>query len=160
MNISIFYEKVDTIKTLKELTFNIGNVGAEIKNGNENRQDIDVALFTYNDAKYIRKEIQINGEEIYYLYIYLNIFSKDLKELEYNIDKIESILESKGLQTRRANFRQEDVFLSCLPLAENNKNLKIAGKRNILTSGLLSTYSFISSSIFESEGIFFRKKFI
>ena len=157
MNISIFYEKVDTIKTLKELTFNIGNVGAEIKNGNENRQDIDVALFTYNDAKYIRKEIQINGEEIYYLYIYLNIFSKDLKELEYNIDKIESILESKGLQTRRANFRQEDIFLSCLPLAENNKNLKIAGKRNILTSGLLSTYSFISSSIFESEGIFFGK---
>ena len=157
MNISIFYEKIDTIKTLKELTFNIGNVGAEIKNGNENRQDIDVALFTYNDAKYIRKEIQINGEEIYYLYIYLNIFSKDLKELEYNIDKIESILESKGLQTRRANFRQEDIFLSCLPLAENNKNLKIAGKRNILTSGLLSTYSFISSSIFESEGIFFGK---
>ena len=34
MNISIFYEKIDTIKTLKELTFNIGNVGAEIKNGN------------------------------------------------------------------------------------------------------------------------------
>ena len=38
---------------------------------NQNRQDIDIAAFTYNDAKYIRKEIQINNEEMYFLYIYL-----------------------------------------------------------------------------------------
>ena len=31
------------------------------KQFNDNRQDIDIAAFTYNDAKYIRKEIQINN---------------------------------------------------------------------------------------------------
>ena len=155
MNISIFYEKEDTIKTIKELTYNIGNVGVEVKGANENRQDIDIALFTYNDAKYIRKEMQINGEELYYLYIYINIFSKNKKELENNIDKLEGILQSKGLQTRRANFRQEQLFISCLPIAENSDYLKEVGKRNILTSGLISTYSFISSSIFEEKGIYF-----
>ena len=106
MNISIFYEKQDTAKAIKELTYNIGNVGVELKQSSENRQDIDIAAFTYNDAKYIRKEIQINNEDIYFFYIYLNVFSKDKKELEYNLDKIEGILQSKGLQTRRANFRQ------------------------------------------------------
>ena len=85
MNISIFYEKCDTSKVIKELTYNIGNVGAELKQFNDNRQDIDIAAFTYNDAKYIRKEIQINNEEMYFLYIYLNLFSEDKKELEYNI---------------------------------------------------------------------------
>ena len=79
MNISIFYEKLNNINAIKELTYNIGNVGLELKEGKENRQDIDIALFSYNDAKYIRKEIQINGEEIYYLYIYLNIFSESKK---------------------------------------------------------------------------------
>ena len=88
MNISIFYEKIDKLKAIKELTYNIGNVGVEIKQSSENRQDIDIASYTYNDAKYIRKEIQINNEDIYFLYIYLNIFSKDKKELEYNLDKI------------------------------------------------------------------------
>ena len=106
MNISIFYEKKDSLKTLKELSYNIGNVGVELKQFNENRQDIDIAESAYNDAKYIRKQIQIDNEDIYFLYIYLNIFSKDKKELEYNLDKIEGILQSKGLQTRRSNFRQ------------------------------------------------------
>ena len=154
MNISMFYEKQDTSKTIKELTYNIGNVGVELKQSSENRQDIDIAAFTYNDAKYIRKEIQLNNEEIYFFYIYLNLFSKDKKDLEYNLDKIEGILQSKGLQTRRSNFRQEQLFTSCIPLMENSEDLKQIGKRNILTSGLISTYPFISSSIVEEKGIY------
>ena len=150
----MFYEKQDNYKTIKDLTYYIGNVGVDLKNTNENRQDIDIAASAYNDAKYIRKEIQINNEEIYFLYIYLNIFAKDKKELEYNLDKIEGILQSKGLQTRRSNFRQEQLFSSCLPIAENNEDLKVIGKRNVLTSGLVSTYPFISSSIFEEKGIY------
>ena len=125
MNISIFYEKQDSYKTIKDLTYHIGNVGVELKeSSNQNREDIDIAAFTYNDAKYIRKEIQVNNEDIYFLYIYLNVFSNDKKELEYNLDKIEGILQSKGLQTRRSNFRQEQIFISCLPFEENNEDLK------------------------------------
>ena len=154
MNISVFYEKKETSKVIKELTYNIGNVGVESKQSNESRQDIDIAAFTYNDAKYIRKELQINNEDMYFLYIYLTLFSTNKKELEYNLDKIEGILQSKGLQTRRTNFRQEQLFISCLPLMENKEELKIIGKRNILTSGLISTYPFISSSIVEEEGIY------
>ena len=154
MNISIFYEKCETQKILKELTYNIGNVGYELKKLNDNRQDIDIAESSYNDAKYIRKEIQLNNEELYYLYIYINLFSNDKKELFYNIDKIEGILQSRGMQTKRANFRQEQLFLSCLPLLENNRDLKTVGKRNILTSGLVCTYPFMSSSIFDDEGIY------
>ena len=83
MNISVFYERLDPYKTVKELTYHIGNVGVELKENNQNRQDIDIAAFTYNDAKYIRKEIQINNEDIYNLFIYINVFSEDEKKLEY-----------------------------------------------------------------------------
>lgn len=58
------------------------------------------------------------------------------------------------MQTRRANFRQEQLFLSCLPIMENNNDVKYAAKRNILTSGLIATYPFIYSSIFDESGIF------
>ena len=126
----------------------------DLKSNNQNRQDIDIAAFTYNDAKYIRKELQINNENLYFLYIYLNTYSQDVKELENILNKIEGILESKGLQTRRAYFRQEQAFRACLPLKENDKLLKEVGKRNVLTSGLVGTYPFISSAIFDEEGIF------
>ena len=154
MNVSIFYERKDPYKTIKELTYHIGNVGVELKENNQNREDIDIAAFTYNDAKYIRREIQINNEDIYNLYVYINIFAEDEKKLEYYLNKIEGITQSKGMQTRRANFRQEELYLSTLPFMENPKVLKNVAKRNILTSGLLATYPFISSSIFDKEGIF------
>ena len=154
MNISIFYEKQDSYKTIKDLTYHIGNVGVELKESNQNREDIDIAAFTYNDAKFIRKEIQVNNEDIYYLYIYINIYAEDIKKLEYYLNKVEGIAQSKGMQTRRANFRQEEIFLSCLPLMKNDQSIKESAKRNILTSGLLATYPFISSTIFDQDGIF------
>ena len=112
MNISIFYERQDPYKTIQDLTYHIGNVGVEIKDNSSNRQDMDIAAFTYNDAKYIRREIQVNNEDIYFLYIYIEIYSEEIKELEYYLNKIEGITQSKGMQTRRANFRQEEIFLS------------------------------------------------
>ena len=157
MNISIFYEKQNQFKTIKDLTYHIGNVGVELKDSKNNREDIDIAAFTYNDAKYIRKEMQINNEDLYFLYIYINVFSKDEKELEYSLNKIEGLVQSKGMQTKRANFREEQLFLSTIPLMENNNDIKNVAKRNVLTSGLLSTYPFISSSIFDENGIFIGK---
>jgi len=62
MNISMFYEKQDTYKTIKDLTYFIGNVGVDLKSGNSNREDIDIAAYSYNDAKFIRKEMQVNNE--------------------------------------------------------------------------------------------------
>ena len=154
LNISIFYEKQDTYKTIKELTYNIGNVGVDLHTLNQNRQDSEIASFTYDDAKYIRKEMQINNEEMYNLYIYVNVFSEDRKELEYLLNKIEGIIQSKGMQTRRAYFREEATFISCLPLMINREQIKEVSKRNILTNGIISTYPFISSSIFDSKGIY------
>ena len=154
MNISIFYEKQDSYKTIKDLTYHIGNVGVELKESNQNRQDIDIASYTYNDAKYIRKEMQVNNEDLYFLYIYINLYSEDIKELEYNLNKIEGITQSKGMQTRRANFRQEESFLATLPIMENKEIIKDAARRNILTSGLVSTFPFISSTIFDKDGVF------
>ena len=155
MNISIFYEKQDNYKAVRNLTYNIANVGVDLKDGKTNATEVDIAAFTYNDAKYIRKEIQVNNEDIYFLYIYLNIFSNNEKELEFLLNKIEGIVESNGIQVRRANFRQNQLILSTFPFMINSEDLKPAAKRNILTTGLTGTYPFISTTIFDEKGIFY-----
>ncbi|MBE5806126.1 MAG: DUF87 domain-containing protein [Clostridiales bacterium] len=153
INISIFYEKQNNYKTIKDLTYHIGNVGSDLKTYGENRQDIEIAAFTYNDAKYIRKEIQVNNEDLYFLCIYINVYSKDKKELEYIINQVEGILQSKNMQIKQAYFRQENGLLSSFPFMKNDKIIKNISKRNVLTSGLIGTYPFISSSIFDEDGI-------
>lgn len=154
LNISMIYEKQNTYKVIKDLTYHIGNVGVDLQSYSENRQDIDIAAFTYNDAKYIRREIQLNSEDLYYLYVYVNVFSQSKKDLEYMLNKVEGILQSRGMQTRRAYFRQEQAFKMCLPFFCDIKEVKNVAKRNILISGLLSTYPFITSTVCDENGIF------
>ena len=153
--ISMFYEKQDTYKTIKDLTYFIGNSAVELQENRENREDIEIASFSYNDAKYIRKQMQINNEELYFLSMYICVFANSEKELEFLLNKIEGILQSNGISSKRANFRQEDVFKACLPLKINSNNIKSASRRNVLTDGLVSTYPFISNSIFDETGILF-----
>lgn len=154
INISIFYEKKDTNKIIKELTYHIGNMGVDLNEKNKNIQDIDLAAFSYNDAKYIRKQMQVENEDLYFLYIYITVFEKSINELESQINKIENILQASGLQSKKSYFREEQTFITCLPLMENNIDIKNVAKRNVLTSGIVSTYPFISSSIFDKDGIF------
>jgi hypothetical protein len=153
INISVFYEKQDKYKTIKDLTYHIGNVGTDLKIFGENRQDIDIAAFTYNDAKYIRKELQVNNEDLYFLYIYINIYSKNKKELEYLLNKVEVLLQSKNMQIKKAYFRQEEGIIATFPFMENSKVIAEIAKRNVLTKGLVCTYPFISSSIFDENGV-------
>ena len=154
LNISIFYERLDTYKTIRDLTYYIGNIGVELKSGKQNREDVDIISFSYSDAKYIRKEMQVNNQDLYYLCIYINVFAASEKELEYTLNKVEGMMQAYGIITRRANFRQEQVFRACLPIMENKIEIKNASKRNVLTDGLVATYPFISSSIFDEKGIF------
>lgn len=154
LNLSIFYEKQNPYKIIKDLTYHIGNVGVDLKSGKDNRQDIEIAAFTYQDARYIRKEIQVNNEDLYYLYIYITVYAKEKKEIEYLLNKVEGIMQSKGMQLRRAYFRQEQALKSTLPFMMNTKEIKEVSKRNVLTSGLVCTYPFVSSAIFDEEGIF------
>jgi len=154
INISMFYEKKDTNRVLKELTYHIGTSNLEIKEKSQNSTDIDLAISSNNDAKYIRKQLQVENEELFFLYIYITIFSDREEDLEMQINKLENILASSGLQYKKAIFRQEQLFLSTLPIMQNNEDVKNVAKRNILTTGLISTYPFIISNIFDEEGIF------
>lgn len=152
--ISMYYEKQDTYKVIKDLTYNIGNVKVDLENISENREDSEIAAFTYNDAKYIRREMQINNEELFFIYTYVTVYSESPKKLEEKIGKIEGIIKSQGLVTKKAYFRQEQTFKSCMPFMDNSIDVKNATRRNILTSSIAATYPFISSSIFDENGIF------
>ena len=154
INVSIFVEKQNPEKIIKDLTYNIGNTSVSLNEKNKNRQDFDIIAFTYDDAKYIRKQIQIEDEEFYFLYIYVNVIADTTEELKTNVNKVRSILESTGIKTRLGYFRQEQIYISVMPLMMNMPEIKNATRKNVLTSGLVSTYPFISNSIFDKDGIF------
>lgn len=153
LQLSIFYEKQNTSEIIKKLTYHIGNVGADIKTSNDNQSDSDLMSTTYSDAKYIRKKLQIDGEECYYIYMYISIYANSIEELESNLQKLEGVVCGIGLKTRRATFRQMDVFDANMPILNNPKGIKEYSKRNVLTSGIISTYPFLSNELCDEMGI-------
>ena len=116
LDLSMFYEKQNTSEIVKKLTYHIGNTGADLKTSNENQSDSEVMSTTYSDAKYIRKKLQIDGEDCYYLYIYISVYSNSREKLEADLQKLESVAAGIGLRTRRAIFRQLDIFEATLPI--------------------------------------------
>lgn len=153
VQVAMYYDKKNSYDVIKELTYNIGSAGATIKTSSENQQDIEILGNTYNDAKYIRKQLQVGEEDLFYLTLYIGTYADSEEELEKNLQRIESIAVSTGLSTIRGNYRQEQSFYSTLPLLNNNKDISKMTSRNVLTTGLVSTYPFVSNELYDENGV-------
>ena len=153
--ISIYIEKNNQYKIIKEIAKNIGNTTVDLEKINNSRIDIDIAKSSLEDAKYIRREMQLNNQQLLYFYTYITTYSKNKEELKNQINKIEEILQNSGLKSKKSYFRQEQTILANLPLNKNNSDIKRAVKRNILTDGIKGTYPFITSTIYDEEGILY-----
>ncbi len=153
--ISIYIEKNNKYKIIKEIAKNIGNTTVDLEKINNSRIDIDIAKSSLEDAKYIRREMQLNNQQLLYFYTYITTYSKNKEELKNQINKIEEILQNSGLKSKKSYFRQEQTILANLPLNKNNYDIKRAVKRNILTDGIKGTYPFITSTIYDEQGILY-----
>ena len=153
--ISIYIEKNNQYKIIKEIAKNIGNTTVDLEKINNSRIDIDIAKSSLEDAKYIRREMQLNNQQLLYFYTYITTYSKNKEELKNQINKIEEILQNSGLKSKKSYFRQEQAILANLPLNKNNDDIKKAVKKNILTDGIRGTYPFITSTIYDEKGILY-----
>ena len=153
--ISIYIEKNNQYKIIKEIAKNIGNTTVDLEKINNSRIAIDIAKSSLEDAKYIRREMQLNNQQLLYFYTYITTYSKNKEELKNQINKIEEILQNSGLKSKKSYFRQEQTILANLPLNKNNYDIKRAVKRNILTDGIKGTYPFITSTIYDEQGILY-----
>lgn len=151
--ISMFYEKRSTYETIKELTGVIGNSGANIKVSGENQMDIDLMKGSYDNAKYIKKQLQVENDDLFDLNIYIIVYENSLEELQDSLRRVESLVIGCGLEARRGIFRQEEIFKSCLPILYNSKQIKEISKRNVLASGIVSTYPFLSNELYDKNGV-------
>lgn len=155
MQFSMYLEKINSYDVIKKLTYHIGNVNTDMKMSSGNKQDYEVLNITYNDAKEIRKELQINNEKIYNVYMYISIYEDSLDRLKESINKIQSILYSYSLIGKVPYFRHIYLYKSCLPFNNNSKEIKYNSKRNMISKTVSSFYPFISSSVSDMKGILY-----
>ena len=154
-DMSLFLQKQDTLKVLKDISYYISNSKAELKGLNDSQIDVDILNRQQLDSKELRKKIQIDNEEVYKFNLFITFYSDNEKELFNIIKSFQSKLYSKQIYSNITNFRNLDSYLISLPI--NNYSNKLINKtyRNITTSALCNIFPFYTRTVFDKNGVIF-----
>ena len=116
---------------------------------NTDFDDIDGAI----RSGYFLKEGLANNEDFYYLNLLITITASNEEDLEWKVSEMKKLLLSQDMNACTCHFREEQAFLSALPLVAMEKKLYERGKRNLLTGGAASCYPFTSYEMCDDNGI-------
>ncbi len=116
---------------------------------NTDFDDIDGAI----QSGYFLKQGLANNEDFYFMNLLLTITATSLEELEWKTSEMKKLLLSQDMDVCNCHFREEQAFLSSLPLVAMEKTLYERSKRNILTSGAASCYLYTSYEMCDDNGI-------
>ena len=116
---------------------------------NTDFDDIDGAI----RSGYFLKEGLANNEDFYYLNLLITVTAPSVEDLEWKVSEMKKLLLSQDMNVSACHFREEQAFLSALPLVSMEKGLYEHGKRNLLTGGAASCYPFTSFEMCDDNGI-------
>lgn len=116
---------------------------------NTDFDDIDGAI----RSGYFLKNGLANNEDFYYMNLLITITAPNEDDLEWKINEMKKLLLSQDMNVCTCHFREEQAFLSSLPLIAMEKKLFERSKRNLLTRGAASCYPFTSYEMCDDNGI-------
>ena len=125
---------------------------SKIKEASDTNTDFDEIDGAIRSGYYL-KEGLANNEDFYYLNLLITITAPNEEELEWKVSEMRKLLLSQDMRVANCHFRQEQAFLSSLPLVSMEKRIYERSKRNLLTSGAASCYPFTSYEMCDSNGI-------
>ncbi len=121
----------------------------EASDTNVNFDSLDDAI---RSGYFLKKGIADN-EDFYYMNTLITITGETPAELEWREREMRKLLLSHDIGTVTCTFREEQAFLSALPLVSLEKHLYERSKRNVLTRGVASCYPFVSFEMCDDNGI-------
>lgn len=125
---------------------------SKIKDASDTNTDFDDLDSAIKSGYYLKDGLG-NNEDLYFMNILITVTADSEKELEWRIDELKKLLISQDIEVSHCHFREEQAFLSALPLVSLDKHLFARSKRNILTTGVASCYPFTSFEMCDDNGI-------
>lgn len=151
-DISIFIHPVETAKVLRTFQKKVAEVQSQISLREEKGLVRDPMLDTaYQDLEQLRDSLQQAQEKLFDVGLYITVYANDEDELNKVESEIKSILESKLIYLKPAQFQQEQGFKSVLPIGTDV--LAINSKLN--SSPLSSIFPFVSFDLTSDKGILY-----
>jgi len=152
LDVSMYFYPVQSSNILKQLKKKVGVLQAEIMSDNEKGAPRDPVKETaLQDIEGLRDDLTQGIEKFFQFAVYISVYANSEEELDKISNKVESIIGSKLVFTKRALYQSEQGFNSTLPAG--NDELMISSNMN--SSPIAASFPFISLDLTSDNGVLY-----
>ena len=120
----------------------------------DTRQDYEELDSAISSGLYLKDAMNRQGEDFYYMHTLVEVVADDEETLEQRVTAVEKLCVSIDMIARRCDYKNEQAFLSALPLLALDVDVERKSRRNALTSGVAAAFPFASYELSDRNGVF------
>jgi type IV secretory pathway VirB4 component len=139
-----------TTKVIKTLNRKIGQYLSTINIDDKDGRVTDIEVTSaLEDAEFLRDKLHAGESKFFYQCIYISVSARYIEELDQLTEDIESLCGGSSMTTRVAAYRQDQAFLSVLPIGDD----RIRKTRNFETESLSTCFPLVSAELTDTRGL-------
>lgn len=154
VSISFSFERQSREKILSKISKATMMNRSRMREVGDTRQDYEELDSAISSGLYLKDAMNRQGEDFYYMHTLIEVTSSDPETLEQRVTAVEKLCVSVDMIARRCDYKQEQAFLSSLPLLALDEDIERKSRRNALTSGVAAAFPFASYELSDRNGIF------
>ena len=154
VSISFHFDKQSKEKILAKISQQTMMNRSRMRDVADTRQDFEELDSAIASGMYLKDVMNRQGEDFYYMHTLIEVTAGDPETLEHRVTAVEKLCVSVDMISRRCEYKQEQAFLSMLPILYLDPDIERKSRRNALTSGVAAAFPFASYELSDRNGIF------
>ena len=154
VNLSFIFKRQPKEKILSKIAQTTMVNRSRMRDVGDTRQDFEELDSAISSGLYLKDAINRQGEDFYYMHTLIEVTAEDAETLEQRVTAVEKLCVSIDMIARRCDYKNEQAFLSMLPLLALDPDVERKSRRNALTSGVAAAFPFASYELSDRNGIF------
>ena len=154
VNLSFIAKRQPKDKILSKIAQTTMVNRSRMRDVGDTRQDYEELDSAISSGLYLKDAMNRQGEEFYYMHTLIEVVADDAETLEQRVTAVEKLCVSVDMIARRCDYKNEQAFLSALPLLSLDPDVERKSRRNALTSGVAAAFPFASYELSDRNGVF------
>ncbi len=154
VNLSFIFRRQPKDKILSKIAQTTMVNRSRMRDVEDTRKDFEELDSAISSGLYLKDVMNRQGEDFYYMHTLLEVVADDPETLEQRVTAVEKLCISIDMIARRCDYKNEQAFLSALPLLALDPDVERKSRRNALTSGVAAAFPFASYELSDRNGVF------
>ena len=154
INMSFLVKRQSKEKILSKISQTTMMNRSRMREVGDTRQDYEELDSAISSGLYLKDVMNRQGEDFYYMHTLIEVTALDPETLEQRMTEVEKLCVSVDMIARRCDYKNEQAFLSSLPILSLDPDIERKARRNALTSGVAAAFPFASYELSDHNGIF------